>query len=65
MAVHELGMDYQEFLRKSVRQISILINLNRRHRLGILYEVANAILSESSQEEKEEIIEVDSFTEIF
>lgn len=58
-------MDYQEFLRKSLRQISILINLNRKHRLGILYEVANAILSESSQEEKDEIVEVDSFTEIF
>lgn len=65
MAVHELGMDYQEFLRKSLRQISILIHLNRKHRLGILFEVANAILSESSQEEKDEIIEVDSFTEIF
>lgn len=65
MAVYELGMDEEEFLRKSPRQLLTLITLNRRHRLGILREVASEILGAGSDEEQEIIQEVDSFSEIF
>lgn len=64
MSVYELGMTEEEYYRSSPRQINILINLNRKHRLGILYEVASDILSPAAQKE-EEVVEIDSFTEIF
>lgn len=63
MAVYELGITEEEFLRMSLRQLNILISLNRNHRIGILFEVARGILPSGDKEE--EIEEIDSFTEIF
>lgn len=57
-------MTEEEYYSSSPRQINILINLNRKHRLGILYEVASDILSPGEKQE-EEVVEIDSFTEIF
>ena len=65
MAVFELNMTEEEYLRSSPRQLNTLIGLNRKHRLGILYEVASSILSSKEENEEEQIKEIDSFSEIF
>lgn len=64
MAVFELGLTEEEYLRKSPRQLHLLINYNRKHRIGILREVAAEILGAGPSEE-ENVQEVDSFSEIF
>lgn len=64
MAVHELNIPEDEFLRMSLRQLNILIDLNRNHRIGILNQVAAKILA-PSQDGDIEIIEVDSFSDVF
>lgn len=56
-------MTEEDYLKSTPRQINTLIDLNRKHRLGILYEVASDILSPAKEEE--EVIEIDSFSEIF
>lgn len=63
MAVYEMGLSEEEYLKMSLRQLSILIDLNRNHRIGILNQVAENILS--SPEEKEQTREVDSFSDLF
>ncbi len=63
MAVYEMGLSEEEYFKMSLRQLSILIDLNRNHRIGILNQVAVNILS--SPEEKEQIREVDSFSDLF
>ena len=64
MAVYEMGISENDFLEMSFRQLNILIDLNRNHRIGILNQVAVNILS-PSEEDKTETVEIDSFSEIF
>jgi len=64
MAVYELGGTEEEYLRMSPRQLNILIGFNRRHRIGILNEVAAGILTAREETKEEDEKEVDSFSEI-